>query len=115
MRIFFYSLAIFVALCVIGFLLAAFFNAREFGIKLFQLGFFLGGFSAVLIILTSDSVQFGRLGSELKITGVGFGLIIFGLLLDALFGLDSLVKSFFFYGGMIVMIVAIVKSLLKLK
>ena len=116
MRIFYYSLAFSIVLCVIGFSVAAFFSEREFGIKLFLLGFFFGGFSAALIMLASHSSRwFGRLGSELKITGFGFSLILVGLLLEILFGLDSPLKSFFFYIGVVLMTAGIIKTLLKLK
>lgn len=115
MRIFYYSLGLAVALCLIGFSTVVFFGEREFGIKLFQGGFFFGGFSAVLIMLTSNSSRFGILGPELKILGSGFGLILIGLLFNAIFDLDSWIKNSFFYSGMIVMTVGVTKSLLKLR
>lgn len=115
MRIFYYLLVFSVAMCVVGFSIVVFFSDRELGIKIFQSGFFLSGFLAALIMLTSKSDRFGLLGYELKVIGLGFGLILFGLLLSTLFSLDGSIKSFFFYGGIILMTAGIIKSFLKLK
>jgi len=114
MRIAHYILIAGVILGIIGFVAAALLDKRQLGMAIFLVGFFVGAASAVFIALTSASSDFGKLGTAIKISAGGFGVIVLGQLLGFLLGRDGLIANIFFFVGIAVMMVSIVIAALRM-
>ena len=114
MRIAHYTLLAGVMLGLLGFVAAVALEKRQLGMAIFLLGFFVGAASAVFIVLTSAGGGFGKLGTAIKLTASGFGLIVLGQSVGFLLGKDGVIGNVLFFVGMAVMMVGIVIATLRM-
>lgn len=114
MRIGYFALIVGVTLGVLGFSVAVLLDKRQLGMVIFLVGFFIGAASAVSIILSSVSSNFGKIGMPIKIAAGGFGLIVIGQLLAIVLSEKIVIGNMFFIIGIATMLVGILAATVRL-